>query len=532
MDLMTGGWTGRAACDLQAALRMSNEGFAEYLGIGLRTVASWHQKPGLRPRSDMQQILDTALTRAPAAAAERFAILTGGPARANSARPDGGTAAAEAEHRLITDPHISGALSRLDQLAAWEPGTARRKVAARLVSLDRRDLLDRASRRSRIGQRGVAEALGQYYRCQAGQHGRYSARCGPGGPEIVTSVLTCPSWLDLACPLSVTHDRLTHAGPAACVDVPLDAEAAGAAAQRLAETLVAGTRFVDMPLYRLTGISIRDGEIGGTLGITPFASYALTLDLLEGELADALAAGIPPEPGSLPLRDGYLPDLASVLGVAGRLCAGGALALCAFARPADPYRGPADYALLVQERSGNVVNATRQLAVIPKGFHQPLTDFRGDAKIAATLRREMEEELFGREDIDNTVGEQHAADPLHPSRLSAPMRWLLAENPAAFRMECTGFGLNLVSGNFEFACLIVIDSDEFWSRFGGQIEACWESSSLRQYSSLDDGSLAELASDSGWSNEGLFAFLQGLRRLRQIGGDRADIPAIDWGVEP
>ncbi len=98
------------------------------------------------------------------------------------------------------------------------------------------------------------------------------------------------------------------------------------------------------------------------------------------------------------------------------------------------------------------------------------------------------------------------------------MRWLLTENPAAFRVECTGFGLNLVSGNFEFACLIVIESDEFWSRFGGQIEASWESSSLRQYSSLDDGSLAALASDSGWSNEGLFAFLQGLRRLGQIGG--------------
>ena len=348
----------------------------------------------------------------------------------------------------------------------------------------------------------------------------------------MTSVLTCPGWLDLGCPLTAAHDRLTHASPAARADVLLDARAADAAAQRLAETLVAGTRFVDMPLYRLTGISVRNGEIGGCLAITPFASYALTLDLLEGELADALAAGIPAEPGSLPLRDRYLPDLASVLGVAGRLCAGGALALCAFARPADPYRGPADYALLVQERSGNVVNATRQLAVIPKGFHQPLTDFRGDAKIAATLRREMEEELFGRQDIDNTLCEQHAADPLHPSRLSAPMRWLLTENPAAFRMECTGFGLNLVSGNFEFACLIVIDSDEFWSRFGGQIEASWESSSLRQYSSLDDGSLAELASDSGWSNEGLFAFLQGLRRLRQIGGDRVDIPAIDWGVEP
>ena len=530
MDLVTG-WTGRAACALQAALRMSNEAFAEHLGIAVRTVAAWHQKPGLRPRPEMQQVLDAALARAPAAAGERFAVLTGEPARAVSAQRDEDAATAEAEHRLITDQNISGALNRLDQLAAWEPGTARRKTAARLVGLDRRDLLDRASRRSRIGQRGVAEALGEYYRCQPGEHGRYSARCGPGGPEIVTSVLTCPGWLDLGCPLTAGHDRLTHAGPAARADVPLDAGAADAAAQRLAETLVAGTRFVDMPLYRLTGISVRNGEIGGSLGMPQFASYALTLDLLEGELADALAAGVPPGPGSLPLRDRYLPDLASVLGVAG-LCAGGALALCAFARPADPYRGAADYALLVQERSGNVVNATRQLAVIPKGFHQPLTDFRGDAKIAATLRREMEEELFGRQDIDNTLSEQHAADPLHPSRLSAPMRWLLTENPAALRMECTGFGLNLVSGNFEFACLIVIDSDEFWSRFGGQIEASWESSSLRQYSSLDDGSLAALASDSGWSNEGLFAFLQGLRRLRQIGGDRVDIPAIDWGVQP
>jgi hypothetical protein len=531
MDVVTG-WTGRAACALQAGLRMSNEAFAEHLDIGVRTVAGWHQKPGLRPRPEMQQLLDTALARASAEARERFAVLSGQPPPAASVRRDENGALVDAEHRLITDQNISGALGRLDQLTGWEPGTARRQVAARLAGLDRRDLLDRASRRRRIGQRTVADALGEYYRDQAGEHGRYGARCEHDDADVVTSVLTCPDWLDLGCPLTAGHDRLTLAGPTADGDMVLDAEAAGAAAQRLAELLIAGTRFVDMPLYRLTGISARKDEIGGSLDITQFASYALTLDLLEGELSDALTAGIRPEPGSLPLRDRYLPDLTSVLGVANRLCAGGALALCAFARAADPYRGPADYALLVQERSGSVVNAARQLAVIPKGFHQPLADFRGDARIAATLRREMEEELFGREDIDNTVNEQHAADPMHPARLSAPMRWLLTENPGALRIECTGFGLNLVSGNFEFACLIVVDSDEFWSRFGGEIEASWESSSLRQYSSLDGGSLATLAHDDAWSNEGLFAFLQGLRRLSQIGGDRVDIPVIDWLVRP
>jgi len=271
MDLVTG-WTGRAACALPAALRMSNETFAAHLGIAVRTVAAWHQKPGLQPRPEMQQVLDAALARAPAAAGDRFAVLTGEPPSVVTARTDDDSAVADAEHRLITDQSISRALSRLDQLAAWEPGTARRAVAARLTGLDTRDLLDRASRRSRIGRDAVADALGAYYRCQAGEHGRYGARCGHNGREIVTSVLTCPDWLDLGCLLTAGHDRLTAAGPAARADVPLDPEAAGAAAQRLAETLVAGTRFVDMPLYRLTDIRVGKGEIGGSLGITPFAS--------------------------------------------------------------------------------------------------------------------------------------------------------------------------------------------------------------------------------------------------------------------
>src|SRR6478672_1199513 len=103
MEVVTG-WTGSAACALQGALRMSNEAFAEHLGIAVRTVAAWHQKPGLRPRPEMQQVLDAALARAPAAAGERFAVLTGEPARAVSARTDDGDgAAAAAEHRLITD---------------------------------------------------------------------------------------------------------------------------------------------------------------------------------------------------------------------------------------------------------------------------------------------------------------------------------------------------------------------------------------------------------------------------------------------
>ena len=521
---LTEGWTGRTACALQKASGLSNEAFAERLGIAARTVGSWHEKPDLVQQSAMQAILDTALDQASPAAKERFAQLV---PEAVSVQPSANIDH-HAEDRLSADPNISAALDWLDRHADWTPGTARRRVTAHLAGLDIRELRDRGAERGRVNQRDIAQALAEYYRDQAESYGRYGARYGDSAAH--TSILTRPDWLDLDCPLIAANDRLAVTSSPADAGIFLDAESAEYAVRRLATTLALGVRLIDMPLYHLLDVALDGGRIGGRLAVTRFVAYALTMDLLEGELIDALATGQEPRPGSLPLRDRYLPDLASVLDTSARVCAGGTLALCAIARPADPYRGEADYLLLIQERSGHVLNAARQLAVIPKGFHQPMTDWRSDAKLSATLRREMEEELFGRDDIDNTVADQRTADPMHPSRHSEPMRWLMTD-PSRLRVECTGFGLNLVSGNYEFPALIVIDDEEFWPGFGGQVAANWEAAGLRQYSSLDGELLAELANDVAWSNEGLFALLQGLRRLRQIGGNRVNLPTIDWEIE-
>lgn len=65
-------WTGRTACALQTALRMTNESFAAHLGTAVRTVATWHQKPDRVPSSEMQQALDTTLERAGEGAQARF----------------------------------------------------------------------------------------------------------------------------------------------------------------------------------------------------------------------------------------------------------------------------------------------------------------------------------------------------------------------------------------------------------------------------------------------------------------------------
>lgn len=515
-------WTGRRACALQRAFLMSNMDFAKHLSIGVRTVAGWHEKPDHVPQSKIQQILDAAYGEAKSPIKRRFAVLVGEAVETSDEGPD----LAETERRLSVDEHMKTALGWLDTHAGWEPGASRHLVAQTSSELDVRALQDRNALRDRVDRHRLAEALARYYGTSDTNHRRYAARYD--GRRTETSVLTSPDWVDVACPLDPARDRLTLASSVPAPDVSLDERTAARAARRLAETLSLDTRLVDMPLYRLLDFDIRDGHISGSVGMARFVQYALTMDLLEGELVDAIANGDSPRPGALPLRDRYLPDLAAVLDTSSRLCAGGPLALCAFARSAELSRREPDYVLLVQERSSHVLNATGRLSVIPKAFHQPMTDYRADAQIWATLRREMEEELFGRrDDVDSTLSDLRSADPMHPSRLSEAMRWL-TEEPGRLRIECTGFGLNLISGNFEFAGLILVEDEEFWARYGGQIEANWESSTLRQYSSLDQEFLLELIDDAAWSNEGLFALLQGLRRLAEIDGPRVNLPTISW----
>jgi hypothetical protein len=167
------------------------------------------------------------------------------------------------------------------------------------------------------------------------------------------------------------------------------------------------------------------------------------------------------------------------------------------------------------------------MSVLADGVHQPLVDFSDDAQISTTLERETEEELFGRPEVDSTDQVHRSADPMHISRLSEPMRWLIERaNTDTWRIECVGFGTNAVSGNFECASLIVINDDRWWNLYSGAIEANWETQGLLRYSSRDCDTITGLIGNTAWSPEGLFAFLQALRRLEQIGGERVNLPSI------
>jgi hypothetical protein len=68
-------WTGGHADLLRRSLRMTSESFAEHLGVAVRTVAYWRERPESIPKPAMQEILDAALERAPERARAQFALL-------------------------------------------------------------------------------------------------------------------------------------------------------------------------------------------------------------------------------------------------------------------------------------------------------------------------------------------------------------------------------------------------------------------------------------------------------------------------
>jgi 8-oxo-dGTP diphosphatase len=61
-------------------MRMTNEAFAERLGISERTISRWHANPGMTHRTEVQQILDIAHKEADPEVKQRFALLLRPPA--------------------------------------------------------------------------------------------------------------------------------------------------------------------------------------------------------------------------------------------------------------------------------------------------------------------------------------------------------------------------------------------------------------------------------------------------------------------
>ncbi len=137
----------------------------------------------------------------------------------------------------------------------------------------------------------------------------------------------------------------------------------------------------------------------------------------------ARVGGVPHTQTRLRLRDAYLPALNSALAAGDRLCVGGPVALLAVARGGTRRSRREPDFVLIQERSARALNVMGKLAGAPKAFHGPTVEPAKEASLSASLERELEEELLGREDLEHlSESSCRQADPFHPDRLSEPMR--------------------------------------------------------------------------------------------------------------
>jgi hypothetical protein len=392
------------------------------------------------------------------------------------------------------------------------------EVATRADHRDAEPFALRAARRherGKVKRSDIARIVADYY----GPHCHlYHAEVASA--EVTLTVLSDQRWLGLAAELTEGHMRFVADQPSAPGSFVLDESGVDSAIDRLAAVECSDTVMVDAPLYRLVSIEPRGDRTTASFGLTDFAGYALTSDLLEDELTDSIVTS----GCRLPLRDRYLPGVDEAGRFDQRVCVGGPACLFAVARPGG------DYAVFVQERSSRVLNALGRLAVIPKAFHQPMTDPKNEVDLITTVERETEEELLGRLDLDQvSAGWGRRAAPSHARAMSEPMAWLHS-HAHSYQVRCTAFGINLVSGNYEFACLITVNDPRWWDLYGHRIEANWEALRLRCVSSLDADGLSALTLDPRWSNEGLFAFIEGLRSLAEIYPERVALPSTEVSV--
>ncbi|MFK0288869.1 NUDIX hydrolase [Streptomyces sp. NPDC090442] len=172
-------WSGRHACLLQSALRLTNEQFAARLGIAVRTVAAWHADPAVVPRKEMQQLLDTAHEKAPPTARQRFALLVSAERSSSAPGPAGAQALRVAIAVVIRDSEVLLVCRRDDDATglSWQFPAGVIKPGARAETATVRETLDETgvhcAIRQHLGNRlhPVTGVQCEYFLCEylAGQ---------------------------------------------------------------------------------------------------------------------------------------------------------------------------------------------------------------------------------------------------------------------------------------------------------------------------------------------------------------------------
>jgi hypothetical protein len=340
--------------------------------------------------------------------------------------------------------------------------------------------------------------------------------------RVDTGTIVMPEWLDLRLPATEQTERskFSYLAP----PPPLYDEARIFAACELVELMQ--PRLQDAPIYRLIDVAFTAKHAENTFAKDSFLRYRFGAGLIIDELVDGLAKSryrpaelLDRADSLLPLRNRALPDVASLLHFKDRVCAGGITMVFAVARP-KPDR---DFVIPLQRRSAIVADGQGMLTVVPRAFHQPSRSLYAEIRPSFSAYREIFEELFGGEETEAPV-RRVRYDWFFSEE---PMSWFRA-NPGSYELTYTCFGLDLVSGNYQFGFLMVIHDETFWDVYGQRMIENWEAEPYGPdpISTKNTAELERCVQDPTWTGEGLLTFVQGIRRLAERDPERVRIGTI------
>jgi len=342
------------------------------------------------------------------------------------------------------------------------------------------------------------------------------------GHTVHSGMAVLPEWIGLNNPLNDTHESASF-----LPIQPPKVEFVQEQVLHLLHTIeLMNLRLWGGPIYRLLNVDFSSGLTRSSFAEVDFLHYRFTVGLVIDELVDALSKYdfsvdkvLANANSLLPVRNRILPDGQSLLGFQERICAGGITMVFAMPRP-KPYN---DFIFPIQQRSAIVADGHGMLSIIPRGFHESLTDQQKDVAPSISCYREIYEELFGGKEV-----EQHTERLRHDWFFGErQMRWFI-DHKDSYELICTCFGIDMVSGNYQFGTLLIIHDGKYWDTFGNEIRANWEGKerTTRPISTKDSAALEELIQQGNWTGEGLQTLCEALLFLKKRYPRKVSLPNI------